>query len=172
MQKRKRQVNDSPPSWKESLNNSCSLPVFLFAIWDEVVIDLPKPGPCAASLRHLLCLWVECLGQAGSPRDPSWHKGKNWSFFFFPFFLQVAFLIFSNSGANAVALGLSCMEWSRKGWLQFSPRRVAHVWGEGGKSHLWNGYSTHIDSPHTSGACRAFSVEAQVAFMWTNSTHI
>lgn len=155
MQKRKRQVNDSLPSQKESLNNCCSLLVLLFATWDEVMIDLLKPGPCAASLRslrHLLHLWVECLGQAGSPRETSWRKGKNHSSFFFPFFLQGAFLTFSASEVNARALGTSCMEWSRKGWLQFSPQWVAHVWGEGEKSHLWNGPSPCIDSPHTWGA--------------------
>lgn len=51
MQKRKRQVNDSLPSQKEGLNNSCSLLILSFATWDEVVIDLPEPRLCAASLR-------------------------------------------------------------------------------------------------------------------------
>lgn len=60
-----------------------------------------------------------------------WHKGQN---------------CLSTSGANAVALRLNFMDWSRKGRLQFSPWRwqMFEVW-----LGPLNSPSTHVDSPDT-----------------------
>ncbi|XP_032539166.1 androgen-induced gene 1 protein isoform X4 [Chiroxiphia lanceolata] len=82
--------------------------------------------PCQVLRAAILLSYCSILCNYKAIDMPA-HQTYGGSWKFLTFIDLGAFLTFSASEANAMTVGMSCMEWRRKGWLQFSPRRVAHV---------------------------------------------
>lgn len=58
---------------EKKVNNSCSFFVLSFTTWDEVEIDLLKPGPCAMSVRKSRVLPSLLRGVSGSIKISKGH---------------------------------------------------------------------------------------------------
>lgn len=92
----------------------------------------------------------------------------NTHFYFFPFSLR-AFLTFPPQ--RQLLWGWAVWSDTGRGGCSSAPSRW-HIPEVRVESHLWNGPSTHIDSPCRWGARCMQDFESHMAFMWINSTYI